>query len=138
MDRADRCAGTALAWKQLCKGPEAGVRLAETSSWSGMSWGRGCRIGRQSLHRFGHGHGHCKTCFPFSLECETQEVGTSRWGSGWCPLCMEQCWRDVRCLENYLWELLCVHLGEETLPGHARSFWKGEEAGSHTVGTSTC
>lgn len=67
-----------------------------------------------------------------------RRVGTSRWGSGWCPLRMEQFWRDARCLGNYLWELLCVHLGEETLPGHARSFWEGEEAGSHTVGTSTC
>lgn len=90
------------------------MSLAEASSWSGVSWEEGCKRGR-SHHQIWHGHGHGKTCFPFSLEGEAQIVGTRRWGSGWCPLHMKQCGRYSRCLAHYLWELLCVHLGKGTL-----------------------
>lgn len=117
-----------LAWEQLCKGPEAGLHLGDQQ----LEW---CELGKRVQERKAESppDSAMVTVKPVSpsllWNVRLRRVGTSRWGSGWCPLHMEQCWRDARCPGNYLWELLCVHLGEETLPGHAPSFWEVRKLG---------
>lgn len=77
VEHADQHRGITLAWWQLCKGPEAGMFLAEASSWRGEE---GAREEEATITRFGRAVDTGKTCFLLSpVECETRESGTGRW-----------------------------------------------------------
>lgn len=81
VEHADQHRGITLAWQQLCKGPEAGMFLAEASSWRGEE---GAREEEATITRFGRTVDTVKPVSSFLLwNVRPGRVGPAGGGECW-------------------------------------------------------